>query len=818
MKQDGLDRAVARAERGFSKLVRIREGIEEFGQDDVLGVKRWRPSRANQLQRTDGQQQGRHIEFNRPVARSYRLTNAVGASAFHFQHRAISKVTHEMNEGGLRNRPGAARAHSRYVEREVAVALLDPELGAVPIVPVVTPIASLDAGPDTDTPTAGTISTSIINLENEHDYQWHRYLGIDPRLARGLVEDLAGPQPGPSESFAYGAGQDAEADAGMWLLSRRDLVRQGRGSHGHLPTAQDLSLESGSVIHRLSDATTHLRSQGELVSSGGIGMLPSAGDAPDHDRYIGRMEAVALQPDGTRALITNIDPDDEERARFWSLVEKHEAIASNDQMSVRVSDQPVFWATVSGQPDCPAELERALRTNTPDELNRFDIPSGKAMRAFLEKQPGWVKPTKANRSSGARPFAAFHDGRKGRIQYRVVGELPDELSVEDRFAIVRDFAAVFEKRKMPFVAVMHAPDHHNNEKNWHFHLIYYDRPCRRISAPDIARLGKRGFNTDSLEPGMWDFAVVTPKRGRTNGKATPLKQNKVAEVTGEAWIKNLRHELAAITNRHLERAGVERRLDPRTYTEMGIVADPQEHLGTRQAAAETRGEATKTGSANELRQWKAIMAEGDARYRQALADADERVTRYRRAQSAAEHAEATRKQEVALRDILHQAARMDDIAFRLLHGIERARSRASHVRQANRQLLQAFDADPKAGRPSERDESQRLIAEASEYLGLLEDRLADERALLKDCRRDAEVMRHQALAIEDQRDPAITPPTLAIAVKPTAVEPRPTITSTAAQEPAPVRAKPAALSANETSEAARRAIAAALAAARSAGR
>lgn len=313
---------------------------------------------------------------------------------------------------------------------------------------------------------------------------------------------------------------------------------------------------------------------------------------------------------------------------------------------------------------------------------------------------------------------------------------------------------------------------------------------------------------------MWDFTVATPKRGRTNGKATPLKQNKVAEVTGEAWITILRHQLAAVTNCHLARAGVERRLDPRRYTEMGIVADPQEHLGTNQAAAETRGETTKTGSVNELRQWKAIMAEGDARYRQALADADERVARYRRTRRGPSPSGAEEQEAITLGETLHRAARLDDIAFRLRHGIERARSRASHVRQANRQLVQAFDADPAAGRPSERDQSERLVAEASTYLGLLNERLTDERALLADCGRDAEAMRDDALAIEEQRHPAITPPAVAIAVKPTSVEPQLTVTPTVSQEPVAVEPAPPA---NEPSDAAKLAIAAAVAA-RSAGR
>ena len=130
MKQDEFDRAIARAERAYSKPVRIRDGIEEVESDDALGMRRWRPGRTDRIPRKAGPPPEPRGQFNRPIARSYRLTSAAGATSFHFQHRAIGKVTHEMNEDGLRNRPGAARAHSRYVEREVAVASIDPALEA----------------------------------------------------------------------------------------------------------------------------------------------------------------------------------------------------------------------------------------------------------------------------------------------------------------------------------------------------------------------------------------------------------------------------------------------------------------------------------------------------------------------------------------------------------------------------------------------------------------------------------------------------------------------------------------------------------------
>ena len=73
------------------------------------------------VQRNDGS-----VRFHIPATRSHRLTSATGATSFHFSHRSISKVTFATCQEGVRVKPGAARAHGRYVERQDAVALLDP--------------------------------------------------------------------------------------------------------------------------------------------------------------------------------------------------------------------------------------------------------------------------------------------------------------------------------------------------------------------------------------------------------------------------------------------------------------------------------------------------------------------------------------------------------------------------------------------------------------------------------------------------------------------------------------------------------------------
>jgi hypothetical protein len=695
------------------RLSLIREGL--LSQEGEELMPRWRARKApfREQSRVARHSQEKSVPFHIPATRSYRLTSVAGATSFHFSHRAIGKVTFATCDEGVRVKPGAARVHGRYVERDEAVALLDPALSP--------------SAPSTGqlTGAAADLFLTITNQEHrDHDYTHDQR--IDQWLERGLVEDLSASEPGSAGSAFAGPllgrpVEDAVADARMWLLPRRDVVRHGSRTHGLLRSAADVSVEAGSEPLGLRQP-----SSGDLDERAWVDTpsLRSRSETSGHDDYIGRTGAVAIQPDGTRALLTNIDADDGERARFWSLVEEHEAVNRGDKMSLRIGDNPAFWSATAARPDCPLELRTALETAMPNDTVRFDIASGKEMRSFLATQPGWVPPTAKSKTRGdAKPFARFHDGRNGRTQYRIVSELPNELDAVSRFGILHEFSQQFSKRKLPFVAVMHAPDYKNDERNWHFHLIYYDRPCRRITQEDIGHLTEQGYRTAHLEPGLWDFAVVTPKKGRSNGKAVPLKQNKVTEVTQDGWIEMLRGELAAITNRYLDRGNVERRVDARRYEEMGIVADPQEHLGTDQAAAETRGEATVIGCENESRQWAAIMAEGDARLEAALMGIKTQTA------ISGDQGQKNVADESTKRDQHAQAARLQHMAFCLQQEFDRAYSRAAAVQRKNRQLLEAYNLDPTAGTLRERTQAEQLVQAATSYLEALDAALGDDLAL-----------------------------------------------------------------------------------------
>lgn len=719
-----------RAQQANAKYALLREGIEPEISDDVLGVVRWRPSRrAPEHQQAEA---GDRIPFHVPMTRAYRLATAEGATSFHFAHSFINKVSTERMENGRRNRPGAARAHNRYVERETAVAILaeavDPAL----------------ASPSTEPANAAG------HEENDHETEEDGAAAGD---AGGRSEGTDAGRPFLQRNLEilgdYAPGDDAGPGADLCLLSGFELVRHGRHPELLVQGAAEIPVDAGPFTAAVRQSSPR---QGR---NAGTQAAVAAQTPSGHDRYIVRGGAVAIQPDGDRVLFTNIDADPAKRAEFWTLVEEHERSAGMDQMSCRFADRPDFWAAIVRRNDCPPALRDQYARADHDEIVRFDIDSGDAMRKFLEQQDGWVA-----KDGDDQTFAKFHDGRAGRTQYRIVGELPNELPMAGKARLLRDFTEEFRRRRIPFVAVMHAPDHNNDEKNWHFHLVYYDRPCARITAAQIAELERSDHDTGRLAPGMWDFTAVTVKKDRVNRELWPLRQKKVAHVGNDRWIKDLRRRFAALTNVQLEKADVTRRVDPRRHADMGIVADPQEHLGTRQAAAEARGAATAAGTRNEERQSQAILAQIDARRDAAHAEAARRVNGWRMRLAKRLGSGATGDGDPIARfeaDLI-AAADLDHLGATLQHADDRAASRARNLTRINGQLVRAIDADPSAGSRRERQRRADIVGAAGNYLHVLDVALRHDRGLVADCAAEAERLRGVAAIAEASLEALVTAP------------------------------------------------------------
>ena len=52
-----------------------------------------------------------------------------------------------------------------------------------------------------------------------------------------------------------------------------------------------------------------------------------------------------------------------------------------------------------------------------------------------------------------------------------------KFGAEGRRRILRGLGVEFEELGLPWLGVVHRPDPHSDQRNYHIHLIYHDRPA-----------------------------------------------------------------------------------------------------------------------------------------------------------------------------------------------------------------------------------------------------------------------------------------------------------------------------------------------------
>lgn len=336
-------------------------------------------------------------------------------------------------------------------------------------------------------------------------------------------------------------------------------------------------------------------------------------DAAEHERYISREDAVMtitaaaydeyIEAGGIEerggAIFTNIHPELEKRVDFWKAVARCERTPSPDVVTFHFerlsSDQwqelLQYCAGQRGLTNLGQRLRHKAWTSgeTGTEVYLEDCLF-KRLCKKLKRMDAWDK---------ARPPVTIKRGRGGRIQRRIVAEFPLGLEAPARLRIIQKFAGVLESYGMMYTAVIHAPDHHNDKRNFHLHVAAHDRPSRYLE-----------------EHGCWDFEYREPVVGQSNRFHHPYRQNKIAALTrsadgrgnfrkhGADIFNELRRTFAEICNDELRASGVNRLFDPRSYAKMGIDQEPGSHLGNKASALEAAGIPTALGIENAERSWQ----------------------------------------------------------------------------------------------------------------------------------------------------------------------------------------------------------------------
>lgn len=152
-----------------------------------------------------------------------------------------------------------------------------------------------------------------------------------------------------------------------------------------------------------------------------------------------------------------------------------------------------------------------------------------------------------------------------RIQYRIIVDLPHELSPTQRQNVLKHYCrANFEALGLPYQAAIHTPPKGGDERNFHAHIIYSDRP-----------LTENGF-----------------------------AKNKSREVNARNWLFKLRGSWAAACNHELRDAGSNTRMTASSYARLGVNKQPSQHLGQKQTYLERKGIETRQGKFNSEAQKK----------------------------------------------------------------------------------------------------------------------------------------------------------------------------------------------------------------------
>ena len=207
----------------------------------------------------------------------------------------------------------------------------------------------------------------------------------------------------------------------------------------------------------------------------------------------------------------------------------------------------------------------------------------------LEATEAGNMPTWAQSNPQAFWQAADAFERKNGTTYREMEiALPRELSAAERLALTREFVRLEIGDRHAYQFAIHCPAAVDGQEQPHVHLMFSERQQDGIER-DPEQYFKR-YNAKAPEKGGCRKGYG-PSAGQTLTKA-----ERVAEL------KELRGRWAAMCNAHLERAGVEQRIDMRSNAERGIGLEPER----KQLPSQWRGQ----GRANviEFRQARAELA------------------------------------------------------------------------------------------------------------------------------------------------------------------------------------------------------------------
>ena len=263
--------------------------------------------------------------------------------------------------------------------------------------------------------------------------------------------------------------------------------------------------------------------------------------------------------------------------------------------------------------------------------------------------------------------------RKNGTTYREMEiALPRELDAEQRTALVREFVRQEIGDRHAYQWAIHVPTAADGGEQPHFHLMFSERQVDGIDR-DPEQYFKR-------------YNAKAPEKGGARKGYGPSAGQTLTKAERAAELKELRGRWEAMCNAHLERAGVEQRIDMRSHAERGTGLEPER----KQLPSQWRGQ----GRANviEFRQARAELAEARQELARAVPDARAEVIHLEAERQRREQAQREARERAEREKAQQERQRLERMSSREL-AQEIARLRPPPVRDLVERDPAVIEAD-----------------------------------------------------------------------------------------------------------------------------
>ena len=337
------------------------------------------------------------------------------------------------------------------------------------------------------------------------------------------------------------------------------LSRQGPGDTGSSrPSVRKTGADGARSFHFSYYSVSKADGYGPSTSSGLVKGAQSAGAAAAHHAYIEREAALEAlyEPHGPevggavgrgRTSAETMDLEAAEEKFQEELLGKAPAKGRAKEGREREpggmeADAPGAAKAAQAYIENPVKLR-----NSEIVLNSF----GTIGDTFEERLSFWEKLEANERKADAR------------IQNRIICELPHQSTPQARNEILQAFVAPWRDRGVPFHVAVHAPGPENDSRNFHAHLVFSERPAKKMVDPAT---GKE----------EWDFAITETYKTASYNKRVrhPFRQDKLREFGEKGFVVGERKRFAEAVTAVMAKVDPTVKFDHRSYKAMGVDVTP----------------------------------------------------------------------------------------------------------------------------------------------------------------------------------------------------------------------------------------------------